>query len=109
MNHLLSIILMANPSGEAGKGSPYTSFIFLILILVVFYFFMIRPQMKRQKEIQKFRQSLNKGDKIVTAGGIHGKIKDIKETTIDIEIADGVVITVEKTTVNPIGMPQQTR
>ena len=105
--NLLSIFLMAAPEGS--EQSPYGSFIFLILILVVFYFFMIRPQMKRQKEMRKFRESLGKGDKVVTAGGIHGKIKAIKETTIEIEVSEGVVITVEKTTVNPVGAPQQTR
>jgi preprotein translocase subunit YajC len=83
--------------------------VFLLLILVVFYFFMIRPQVKRQKEMRKFREALKKGDKIVTNGGIHGKIKSIDETTIDIEIADGVVIVVEKATVSPVGTPPQTK
>lgn len=106
--NILNILLMAPPA-EGQEGGGYQSFIFLILILVVFYFFMIRPQMKRQKEMRKFRESLGKGDKVVTAGGIHGKIKNMNETTIDIEISDGVVITVEKSTINPVGAPQQTR
>jgi preprotein translocase subunit YajC len=105
---ILGIILMGPPA-EGQEGGQYSSFIFLILILVVFYFFMIRPQMKRQKEMRKFRDALAKGDKVVTSGGIHGKIKSIGETTIDIEISEGVVITVEKATVNPIGAPQPTR
>lgn len=106
--NILNILLMAPPA-EGQEGGGYQSFIFLILILVVFYFFMIRPQMKRQKEMRKFRESLGKGDKVVTSGGIHGKIKNMNETTIDIEISDGVVITVEKTTINPIGAPQPTK
>ncbi len=106
--NILNILLMAPPA-EGQEGGGYQSFIFLILILVVFYFFMIRPQMKRQKEMRKFRESLGKGDKVVTAGGIHGKIKSMNETTIDVEISDGVVITVEKSTINPVGAPQQTR
>ncbi|MEA1873176.1 MAG: preprotein translocase subunit YajC [Bacteroidota bacterium] len=104
--NILGIILMGAPA-EGQEGGGYQSFIFLILILVVSYFFMIRPQMKRQKEMRKFRESLGKGDKVVTAGGIHGKIKAMDETTIDVEISDNVVITVEKSTVNPIGAPQQ--
>ncbi len=107
--NILGIILMGGTSTENQPGKEYQSFIFLILILVVFYFFMIRPQMKRQKETRKFREALSKGDKVVTAGGIHGKIKAMNETTIDVEISDNVVITVEKSTVNPIGAPQQKR
>ena len=68
----------------------------LLLIIVVFYFFMIRPQMKRQKEIRKFRESLAKGDKVVTTGGIYGKIVEVKETTIILEVAKDVNITVDK-------------
>jgi preprotein translocase subunit YajC len=68
----------------------------LLLIVVVFYFFMIRPQMKRQKEVRKFRESLAKGDKVVTTGGIYGKIVEVKETTIILEIAKDVDIVVDK-------------
>ncbi|MFO7879890.1 MAG: preprotein translocase subunit YajC [Bacteroidota bacterium] len=106
--NLLGIILMMDPNATGDQGGQWSSFIFLALILVVFYFFMIRPQMKRQKEMRKFRESLDKGDKVLTAGGIHGKIKAVKETTFDLEIADGVIISVEKSTVNPVGV-QQTR
>ena len=56
--------------------------IMLAMILVVFYFFMIRPQMKKQKELKKFRESLKTGDKVVTIGGIHGKILEVNESTI---------------------------
>ncbi len=56
--------------------------IMLVLILVVFYFFMIRPQMKKQKELKKFRESMKAGDKIVTIGGIHGKILEIADSTV---------------------------
>ncbi len=54
----------------------------LVMILVVFYFFMIRPQMKKQKELKKFRENLNVGDKVVTIGGIHGKILEVNESTV---------------------------
>jgi len=63
--------------------------IMLVLILVVFYFFMIRPQMKKQKELKKFRENLTVGDKIVTIGGIHGKILEVSDTTILIATESG--------------------
>ena len=97
MNNLLSILLMAPQSGEAGGG--YEQIIFLVLIIVVFYFFMIRPQMKKQKEITKFRASLKKGDKIVTTGGIYGKVADINENIIKVEIAPNITVKVDKSAV----------
>lgn len=63
--------------------------IMLVLILVVFYFFMIRPQMKKQKEMKKFREGLSIGDKVVTIGGIHGKILEVAESTIVISTESG--------------------
>lgn len=63
--------------------------IMLVLILVVFYFFMIRPQMKKQKELKKFREGLSVGDKVVTIGGIHGKILEVAESTIVISVESG--------------------
>lgn len=90
-------ILTAAPAGPGGAGMQ--SLIFLLLIIVVFYFFMIRPQMKKQKEATNFRTSLKKGDKVATTGGIFGKINDVKETSILLEIADKVVVKVDKTAV----------
>jgi len=92
---MLNIILMMQPQGEDG-ANPLMSFLPLLLIVVVFYFFMIRPQMKRQKETRKFREGLAKNDKVVTTGGIYGKITEIKETTIILEIAKDVKIIVDK-------------
>ena len=85
---------MSQPAGQ--EGNPLMSMLPLLLIVVVFYFFMIRPQMKRQKETRKFRESLSKGDKVVTTGGIYGKIVEVKETVIVLEIAKEVQITVDK-------------
>lgn len=101
----IGIILTMGTEG----GGEWSSFIFLALILVVFYFFMIRPQMKRQKEMRKFRENVKKGDKVVTSGGIHGKIKNIKETSFEIEVADDVVISVDKSAINPVQAQQQGR
>ena len=64
------------------------SFLPLLLIIVVFYFFMIRPQMKRQKDLKKFREGLKNGDKVITTGGIYGKITEIREGTVIIEVED---------------------
>ena len=91
---MMNIILMSQPQGT--NANPLMSMLPLLLIVVVFYFFMIRPQMKRQKETRKFRDSLAKGDKVVTTGGIYGKIVEVKETTIILEIAKDVNITVDK-------------
>ena len=63
--------------------------VMLVLIVVVFYFFMIRPQMKKQKELKKFRENLSVGDKVVTIGGIHGKILEVAESTILIATESG--------------------
>ncbi|WP_347838142.1 preprotein translocase subunit YajC [uncultured Draconibacterium sp.] len=92
---LNSILLMMQPQ-DGSEGNPLMSFLPLLLIIVVFYFFMIRPQVKRQKETRKFRESLQKGDKVVTTGGIYGKIAKIEETSIQLEIAKDVVIKVDK-------------
>lgn len=91
---LTNIILMAG--GEEGP----LSFLPLVLIIIVFYFFMIRPQLKKQKDQKKFRESIAKGDKIVTIGGIHGKILDVKENTVIIEIANDVRLTIEKAAIS---------
>ncbi|MFW6257710.1 MAG: preprotein translocase subunit YajC, partial [Prolixibacteraceae bacterium] len=90
---MMNIILMMQPEGQ--DANPLMSFLPLLLIVVVFYFFMIRPQMKRQKEVRKFRESLAKGDKVVTTGGIYGKIIEVKDTTIVLEIAKDVLIKVD--------------
>lgn len=89
---------MSQPAGGA-EPNPLMSFLPLILIVVVFYFFMIRPQMKRQKEMRKFRESIQKGDSVVTTGGIYGKVAEIKETTILLQVDEGVKLKVDKSAV----------
>lgn len=84
---------------QAGGGGAMSSIIMLVAIFVIFYFFMIRPQQKRQKEEKKFREALTKGQRVVTIGGLHGKIADVRETTVLIEVANDVKIEVEKTAV----------
>ena len=86
---------------QGANGGGMMNLIFIVGIIVVFYFFMIRPQQKKQKEIRKAREAMQAGDKVVTAGGIYGKIKEVKETTLLIEISQGVVIKIEKGSVYP--------
>lgn len=81
------------------QGGGYSSIIMIVLIFVVFWLFFIRPQNKKQKEEQKFREALQKGDKVVTTGGIHGKIEEVKETTLIISVDSNVKIEIEKSAV----------
>ncbi len=98
MSNLLSILLMAPPQ-QGSQSSSWMTFIPLLLIIVVFYFFFIRPQMKRSKDQKKFRESLQKGQKIITIGGIHGRIVEIQDTTVTIEVENGVRLRVEKSAI----------
>jgi preprotein translocase subunit YajC len=93
---LLSILLQAP---AAGGASSYSGILMMVLIFVVFYFFMIRPQSKRQKEIKKQREAMKAGDKVVTSGGIYGRVKEIKDTTVTVEIAENVRIKIDKNSV----------
>ena len=96
MGNLISVLLMA-PAQE-GKN-PLMSFLPLILIIMVFYLFMIRPQMKKQKELRNFRSTLKKGDKIVTTGGIYGKVSDISDQFVTVEVAEKVKLKLDKNAV----------
>ena len=73
--------------------------VMLLLIFVIMWFFMIRPQRKQQKELQKFRDGLSKGDKVVTIGGIYGTVVEIKEKTLLLEVDSNVKIKVDKNSV----------
>jgi preprotein translocase subunit YajC len=92
--------------GEGSDAGALGQFLPLILIIVVFYFFMIRPQIKKAKEQKNFREALQKGDKVVTIGGIHGKILDIDETTVILEMIDKARIKVEKSAISADGQSQ---
>jgi preprotein translocase subunit YajC len=80
--------------------SPIASFLPIILIIGVFYFFMIRPQMKKQKEEKKFRESLQKGDSIITIGGLHAKVVEVEPNTVIVEPASGIRMKFEKSAVS---------
>ena len=87
-------------------GSPFTM---IILAFAIMYFFMIRPQRKRQKEIENFRNSLQIGQEVVTSGGLYGKIKQVDDNIVSVEVAHNVVIRVDKSAVyaNPAAAQQQ--
>src|ERR1700752_4765379 len=91
------MLLDATAPAAGGTMGAIQNFLPLILIVVVFYFFMIRPQMKKQKEAKKFMAEIKKGDKIVTIGGIHGKIAEINDTTFIIEVEGGNKLKISKT------------
>lgn len=98
MSTLAMILLQAAPAGQGGPNM-LTSLLPLLLVFVVFYFFMIKPQMKRQKELTNFRSAIGKGDKIITTGGIYGKVVDVAENVVTIEIANDVKVKVDKNAV----------
>ncbi len=97
--NLITYLLMFPQEGSEGGGG-FMSFLPIVLIIVVFYFFFIRPQSKKNKELQKFRQGLQKGDKIITAGGIHGKVMEVQETAVIIEVEGQTRLKVEITAVS---------
>ena len=82
---------------QAATGSGMSSILMMVALIAIFYFFMIRPQ----KEIRKFRESLTTGDKIVTAGGLFGKIKEVKSDSFIIEIAENTRVRIAKDSVYP--------
>lgn len=90
----LGILLQAAQPQQQGGG--YSGLIMIAAIFVIFWLFFIRPQNKKQKEMQKFRDALQKGDKVITVGGIHGKVEEVKTTSVMISIDNNVKIEVEK-------------
>lgn len=90
---LTTILLQA---AEGAQGAGWMNMVMLLLIFVIFYFFMIRPQTKRQKEIKKFQDSLENGKTVITQGGIYGRVREVKDNYVLVEIADGVKIRVNK-------------
>lgn len=97
MNTLNAILLQ---TGQGGLSS--TSMLMIVAMIAIFYFVMIRPQSKKQKELKRQREAMQKGDRVVTAGGIHGKIRDIRDTTIMVEVAPGVELKLDKASVYPV-------
>ena len=95
MNRLNFLLQVPADTAEMGQGM-WQQIIMFGAIFLVFYLFMIRPQMKKQKEAKKFKESLTNGIKVVTIGGIHGKIVDVKEETVTVEVSNGNRLVMEK-------------
>lgn len=93
---MLLSILLQEAQQVAPKGGMWTSMIWILLLIVVFWLFFIRPQSKKAKEQQRFRDELKKGDPVVTIGGFHGKIKEVKEHTVMVSLAPDVEVEIEK-------------
>ena len=84
---------------QTQAGADYSFLIMMVAIFAIMYFFMIRPQNKRQKEIQNFRKNLVVGQEVITAGGIYGKVKEIEDSVVVLEIASGVKIRIDKNSI----------
>ena len=89
-------------TASAGPESSILSFMPIILMFVVLYFLMIRPQMKRQKEQKAMMDALGKGDEVITAGGLLGKVSKVSEAYVNLEIADGTEVVVQKSAVTTL-------
>jgi len=79
------------------QGNPL---IFFVLVFGVFWFFMIRPQVKKQKQERKFREELKKGDKVVSTGGVFGKVVEISDKFVKVDVANGVLLKIDKSCIS---------
>ena len=102
MNFLISDALATNGAPAAQQGGTMMSLVFLVLMFGAFYFLLIRPQQKRMKEHKAMVSGLSKGDEVVTAGGVLGRISDLSENYVTVEVADGVNIKVQRQAVQTV-------
>lgn len=96
------LVFLMQPAGGEGGGGLTSTLIMFGLIFLIFYFMIIRPQQKRQKERQKMLDAVKKGDKIVTAGGIHGTVVGVEDKTVLVQIADNVKVKIDRSSVGNI-------
>lgn len=92
----LSFLSLLGQQTAAGQNNPLVTFLPLILVFVVIYFFMIRPQMKKQKEMTNYRSSLKKGDKVITTGGLYGRVLEVKDNYVMMDAGGDVKLKVDK-------------
>jgi preprotein translocase subunit YajC len=93
---ILFVLLTAPANGSGEQQNPLVSLLPLILIILVFYLFMIRPQVKKQKELKNYRSSLDKGDKVVTTGGIYGKVASVSDNFITLDAGNNISLKIDK-------------
>lgn len=100
----MQILFTLLDGAPAQQGSPFggSGLIMIILLFVVMWLLMIRPQNKKAKEEAKMREQLKKGDRVLFSGGMHGKVHSVDTNTVDIEIANGVIVTVEKSFIQSV-------
>jgi preprotein translocase subunit YajC len=109
---IMPFILLAQAQTAAPPAAgpnPLASFIPIILIFIIMYFVLFRPQMRRQKEQQRLISSLKTGDRVVTSAGIHGMITNVKETTVTVKVADNVKLEMEKSAVTAVAKTDTTK
>jgi preprotein translocase subunit YajC len=99
---------MTPQGGTGGSGSMFSTLIMFALIILIFYFMILRPQQKRQKERQKLLESIEKGDKVITVGGMHGTVVGLEEKTVLVQVADTVKLKFEKTAITTINRGTET-
>ena len=99
MTALITLLQAAAPAAGQQAGGGWSFWLMIILMFVIMYFFMIRPQRKQQKELEKFRNELKKGDKVITAGGIYGTVGEIEEKTILLKVDGDVKLRVDKSSI----------
>lgn len=97
--NFLTIILQASAAQGAPVGNTWSFWIMILLMFLIMWLFMIRPQRKQQKELEKFRSELKKGDKVITAGGIYGTVAEIEERTVLLKVDGDVKLRVDKTSI----------
>ncbi len=100
----LNLLFLMSPPNGGGEQSPFVQFIPLVLIFVIFYFFLIRPQQKKQKDREKVLESVKKGDKVVTIGGIHGTVTgiDTEKKTVLVQVSDTMKLKFEKSAISTV-------
>jgi preprotein translocase subunit YajC len=101
---LVTALAQCAPSGQGGQaqGSPYTSLWMIALIFVIFYFLLIRPQQKKQKEHQKMLEAIRKGDKVITSGGVYGTVVGVKDNVVVLKIAEDVKVEFAKSAISHV-------
>jgi preprotein translocase subunit YajC len=103
---VLALLAQSQTAPSNAGPNPLASFVPIILIFVIMYFVLLRPQMRRQKEQQRLIAGLKTGDRVVTASGIHGMITNVKETTVTVKVADNVKVEMEKSAVTAVAKPE---
>ena len=102
MNSFFMSLLLAGPAPEGGEQNPIMAFLPIVLIIGIFYFLILRPQNKKQKETQRMIHALKKGDRVVTIGGIHGVIQTVKENSLILKVDENVKLEFSRSAISSV-------